>query len=328
VIDGRKRVAGALATLCIAAMGGSMMTAAPSTAEPSIEDVRDRVERLYHEAEQASERYNDARVELKAAQARLKTLEADLDRQREKVETVRDVVASAVVSQYQGQAFSTATQVLLAEDPDEFLSQLTTISQYNNQQGQVVSDLTVQIDRLKAREAIAQRELDTIERSRDILAKEKAVIDEKAAEAESLLERLEDEAAAARASRSTPRVPVNIPASGRAQAAIQYAMSQVGDPYIWGAAGPNGFDCSGLTMAAWAQAGVALPHSSSAQMGYGTRVSSSALAPGDLVFYYSPVSHVGMYIGNGMIVHAANPSTGVRVAPVFSMPFSGAVRPG
>jgi cell wall-associated NlpC family hydrolase len=118
------------------------------------------------------------------------------------------------------------------------------------------------------------------------------------------------------------------PASGRAGAAVQYALGQVGDSYVYGATGPSAFDCSGLTMMAWAAAGVALPHSSSAQMGSGPSVSTSALQPGDLVFYYSPVSHVGIYIGNGQIAHAANPSTGVRVDPVGSMPISGAVRPG
>ena len=82
----------------------------------------------------------------------------------------------------------------------------------------------------------------------------------------------------------------------------------------YGAAGPSAFDCSGLTMMSWAQAGVGLPHSSSAQYGSGPHVASSALQPGDLVFYYQPISHVGMYIGNGMIVHAANPSTGVVVS--------------
>ena len=131
------------------------------------------------------------------------------------------------------------------------------------------------------------------------------------------------------ASRSSqPRLPANVPVSGRAAAAVNYALAQVGDAYVYGAAGPSAFDCSGLTMMAWAQAGVGLPHSSSAQMGSGTPVSSSSLQPGDLVFYYSPVSHVGIYIGGGRIVHAANPSSGVQVAGVFSMPFSGAVRPG
>ena len=105
-------------------------------------------------------------------------------------------------------------------------------------------------------------------------------------------------------------------------------MAQVGDSYVYGAAGPSAFDCSGLTMMAWAQAGVALPHSSSAQYGSGPHVAASDLQPGDLVFYYSPISHVGMYIGNGMIVHAANPGTGVRVSALYSMPYVGAVRPG
>ena len=118
------------------------------------------------------------------------------------------------------------------------------------------------------------------------------------------------------------------PPSGRAKAAVDYALAQVGDAYVYGATGESAFDCSGLTMRAWAQAGVSLPHSSSAQMSAGPSVPSSALQPGDLVFYYSPVSHVGIYIGNGQIVHAANPSTGVEVTDVFSMPFSGVVRPG
>ena len=105
-------------------------------------------------------------------------------------------------------------------------------------------------------------------------------------------------------------------------------MAQVGDAYVYGAAGPSSFDCSGLTMAAWQQAGVSLPHSSGAQMGSGTPVSQSELQPGDLVFYYSPVSHVGMYIGNGQIVNAENPSVGVKITGVNSMPYAGAVRPG
>jgi cell wall-associated NlpC family hydrolase len=103
-------------------------------------------------------------------------------------------------------------------------------------------------------------------------------------------------------------------------------MAQVGKAYVYGAAGPNAFDCSGLMMMAWAQAGISLPHSSSAQYGMGRHVSSNDLQPGDLVFYYSPISHVAMYIGNGLIVEAANPGAGIRVSPVFSMPYAGATR--
>ncbi len=332
--DGRKRFSSALITLCIAALGGSMLTSAPSSAEPSIGDVRERVDRLYHEAEIASERYNDARLRLAGAKKRLTALEADLDRQEARVDAVRDQVASNVVAQYQGQALSTTSQVVLSDDPEAFLSQLATIDEYNARQGQVVADLSVAVDRLEMRETLAEREVEKIAQTRETLSEEKAVVDRRAAEAEALLDSLEEEREQ-RLSRSRSRVtaeepapPAAAPASGRAGAAVQYALAQVGDAYVYGAAGPSAFDCSGLTMMAWAAAGVALPHSSSAQMSSGASVSPSALQPGDLVFYYSPVSHVGIYIGNGQVAHAANPSTGVRVDPVGSMPISGAVRPG
>ena len=324
--DGRKRTARVLATLCITALSGTMLVASPSNAEPDIDSVQSRVDKLYHQAEQASERYNDARLEMKKAQTRLTALQDDLDRQQAKVDDVRAQVAKAVVSQYQGQALSSTTQVLLSENPDAFLNQLTTVSEYNDQQSQMMADFAVQAKQLEMRQAAAQRELDRIAATKKELGQEKAEIDDKAAKAKELLGKLKDRAASA--SRSGARVPVNVPASGREGAAVSYAMSQVGDAYVYGASGPSAYDCSGLTMMAWAQAGVSLPHSSSGQMGSGASVSQSELQPGDLVFYYSPVSHVGMYIGNGMIVHAANPGDGVTTAPVNSMPYSGAVRPG
>ena len=324
--DGRKRTARVLATLCITALSGTMLVASPSNAEPDIDNVQSRVDKLYHQAEQASERYNNARLEMKKAQTRLTALQDDLDRQQAKVDDVRAQVAKAVVSQYQGQALSSTTQVLLSQNPDAFLNQLTTVSEYNDQQGQMMADFAVQAKQLEMRQAAAQRELDRIAATKKELGQEKAEIDDKAAKAKELLGKLKDRAASA--SRSGARVPVNVPASGRAGAAVSYAMSQVGDAYVYGASGPSAYDCSGLTMMAWAQAGVSLPHSSGGQMGSGAPVSQSQLQPGDLVFYYSPVSHVGMYIGNGMIVHAANPGSGVTTAPVNSMPYSGAVRPG
>ncbi len=328
MLNGRKRTAGILATLCITALSGSMLAAAPTFADPDIDDVQSRVDSLYEKAEQASERYNDARLELEEAQSRLKALRADLGRQQEKFDSVRSDVAASVVSQYQGQALSTTSQVLLAEDPDAFLDQLATISGYTDQQTEMMADFAVQAQQLEMREAAAERELKRIAATKKTLAEEKAEIDDKAAEAEELLDRLEARAAPTVSRSSERQAPPAVAASGRAGAAVQYALAQVGDSYVYGAAGPDAFDCSGLTMMAWAAAGVALPHSSGAQMGSGTPVSQSQLAPGDLVFYYSPVSHVGIYIGNGQIVHAANPSTGVQVAPLNMMPYSGAVRPG
>ena len=330
--DGRKRITRVIAALGITILGGSTLTASPSHADPDIGDVQTRVDNLYHQAEQASERYNDVREEMRSAEARLKSLRADLARQEAKVETVREQVAAAVVSQYQGQALSSTTQVFLSQDPDAFLDQLVTVSAYNAQQRQMMAGFATQAKQLEMREAAAQRELADIEEAKKSLAEEQAEIDAKAAAAEDLLNELEADERARMTqapSRSASRAPLaDVKVSGRAGAAVGYALGQVGDAYVYGAAGPDAFDCSGLTMMAWAQAGVSLPHSSGAQMGSGTPVSLSELQPGDLVFYYSPVSHVGIYIGNGQIVHAANPSTGVQITGVTSMPYSGAVRPG
>jgi cell wall-associated NlpC family hydrolase len=108
--------------------------------------------------------------------------------------------------------------------------------------------------------------------------------------------------------------------SSAAQTAVATALAQVGKPYVWGAVGPGSFDCSGLTQYAYKAAGVSLPHSSSMQSRTGTPVARSALQPGDLVFFYSPVSHVGMYIGNGQMVHASTAGEPVKVASLDSMP--------
>ena len=111
------------------------------------------------------------------------------------------------------------------------------------------------------------------------------------------------------------------------QVAVDTALAQLGDPYVYGAAGPDSFDCSGLTMYAWSAAGVALPHSSSMQSTVGTPVSYSDLQPGDLVFFYSPISHVAMYIGNGLIVSAPHTGDVVKVVALAYMPdYAGARR--
>jgi peptidoglycan DL-endopeptidase CwlO len=353
VPDDRTWITRLLSGLGVVALVGAVLTASPSSAEPDIEDVQARVDRLYHEAEIASERFNEARVRLSRSRSRLESLRADLARKQEQVEEVRREIVSSVLAQTQGQGLSSTTQIALADQPDAFLEQLVVVSQYTGLQTEKRARFALELRQLELRREAAKREVREVAKTREELASQKETIDEKAAEAQELLDRLEAEAAeraAARAAREaraasralaqsreslpTPTAdptpaPAPVPsASGRAAAAVEYALAQVGDAYVWGAEGPDAFDCSGLTLMAWRQAGVSLPHSSSMQMSSGTPVSSSQLQPGDLVFYYSPVSHVGIYIGNGKLVHAANPSTGVEVTGVFSMPFSGAVRPG
>ena len=328
---GRKRLSTALAGLALAAAVG-IIPSSPAQAEPEIKDVQARVDRLYHEAEQASERYNDARIELDELRRDLSALKADERRQDAQLDAVRDQVSDSLVRQYEGQGLSAAGQVFFSEDPGAFLNQLSTMSAYNDVQGQLLGSYRTELEALAIRRDATEKRAAQVAQTEEQLAAEKATIDDKLAEAKALLGRLEAEEREELLSRDSaeraPAAAAPVAASGRAGAAIAYAMAQVGDSYVYGAAGPSAFDCSGLTMMAWAQAGVALPHSSSAQYSSGPRVSASELQPGDLVFYYSPISHVGMYIGNGMIVHAANPGTGVVVSPLHSMPYVGAVRPG
>jgi cell wall-associated NlpC family hydrolase len=329
VVHTRKRVgATVLGLTAIAAI--SFVPATPAQAEPDIEDVKVRVDRLYHEAEAAQERLHDARLDLTDLRRDLSGLRADQERQDERLEAVRDQVSDAVVRQLEGEGISTVGQIVVSEDPGSFLDTLSTMSSFNDLQSSLLSDYDTELEALAIRQEATDARADEIAELTEQLSTEKETVDDKLAEAKELLADLEaEERERVLSSRgSTARVPASVPASGRAAAAVQYAMAQVGDAYVYGAMGENAFDCSGLTMRAWAQAGVSLPHSSSAQFSSGPRIAASDLQPGDLVFYYSPISHVGMYIGNGMIVHAANPGTGVAVAGLHSMPYVGAVRPG
>jgi cell wall-associated NlpC family hydrolase len=129
---------------------------------------------------------------------------------------------------------------------------------------------------------------------------------------------------------AAPSTPApNVPApSGGAQAAIDTAKAQLGKPYVYAAAGPDTFDCSGLTMYAWAAAGVSLPHSSRMQFAALPHVPMEAMAPGDLVFYGNPIHHVGMYLGDGVYIHAPQTGDVVKISSVYRDDFAGAARPG
>jgi len=336
VLHDRKRTSALVATtiaLLTALVTVGIGLAVPSaTAKPDLKSVKSKVRLLDHQAEAASERYNAAKVKLAATQTRLTALNADLARQQSLVDGMREQVAAMVVDQYEGNALSTTSQVMLSSNPDKFLDNLNAMSAYNDQRGQAMQQFSTELSRLHLRQQAVKSEAKRLTKLKHRMASEKREIDKKAAKAHRLLDSLQPQArqAVIRAvsgggySGPLPKVA----ASGRAAAAVRFAMAQVGKPYAYGAAGPSAYDCSGLTMAAWGAAGVALPHSSGAQTGSGTRVSESQLQPGDLVFYYSPVSHVGIYIGNGLIVNAENPSTGVRVTGLHSMPYVGAVRPG
>lgn len=332
----RKRIASIAATAALTA-ALTVTVGGPSTAEPDIKDVEAKVQNLYHQAEVAAEDYNEARERLRTSKTRLQAIRSDLARQRTRTELMRSQIARSVVNQYQGQSLSSTTQVILADDPDAFLERLSTVSAFNEQQSALMSDFARQSKSLDMQSQLASRHLAEVAIFTTQMRKKKAEIDQAAAGARQELNRVKAEdrlrvrADGHGSSRGGERIPqeiTEVPASGRGAAAVKFALSQLGDRYVYGAAGPDLWDCSGLTMRAWEAAGVQLPHQSRMQMAQGTPVAPANLQPGDLVAYYSPISHIGIYIGNGKLVHAANPSRPVEVVAVDSMPITGAVRVG
>jgi cell wall-associated NlpC family hydrolase len=237
--------------------------------------------------------------------------------------------------------------LLLSTNPDQFLSQASTAQAFAGQQNSALrkfQDAQGKLSDLQAGEQSELAALQAVQAQQNDLKKQlQANLDA----AQKVLGKLSDadrariqqenaaeakNARDSRPSRDSGRMDQNlpnVPANGRAGVAVQTALDQLGDSYSWGAAGPSRFDCSGLTMYAWGKAGVSLSHSSAAQAGEGRRVSRANLMPGDLVFFGSPIHHVGMYIGNGKMVHAPNPSKPVQVNDIDYMSgYSGAVRPG
>lgn len=356
------RLAGALllTSVVLAPLPGAAEPASPHR-PLTIAAAQRQIAVLQHEAEIASERMNALRVRLQAARHHLHGLQTEVARQRARVGALRaDIVGSAVTDFQSGVGLSITTSFFMAKDSRAFLANLTNKAVAANQEAAVMARLRQQQLALAAREQQAQRQLGAIANDKAALAKHQAVLDKKTEQAHQVLAQLrkrqrerlarrqarQEQQAAVAASRDIQRVatdppapatssapdtpaPVSaVPASGAAQTAVSYALAQVGDPYVYGAAGPDAFDCSGLTMSAWAAAGVSIPHASSMQPGAGTPVSQSALMPGDLVFYYSPISHVALYIGNGQVVDAPHPGSSVEVVPLSSMPVTMAVRIG
>jgi cell wall-associated NlpC family hydrolase len=339
-----------IASLGLAAAPGSATRAAPgaghSASKPTIRQVQAELDALNRQGEIASENLNGARVKTAEARKRFATLEADVRRQRSSVAKIRSQVVSATLSDYESSGgLSTATSFLVANNPKAFLAGLADDAVAERQQADMLTSLMQQQQVLTAREAQAKTQFAAIQADGAKIAQRKAELTAKIAKAKSVLDNLQatqrahllalqraQENAATAASQTsrdqTRPTTTNVPTSARAAIAVRTALAQIGKPYVYGAAGPNAFDCSGLTMYAWAAAGVSIPHASWMQPHSGTPVAISDLRPGDLVFYYSPISHVAMYIGNGQVVHAPHPGSYVQIVPLTSMPIAMAVRIG
>jgi cell wall-associated NlpC family hydrolase len=335
------------AALVLAAVAGVLVPALPSSAEePSTsEEAAALVASKGHELEAVTEQFNEAREKLAAQQAAaqkaaklLKRAQADLARNQK---AVRGIARSA----WTGHSLSTFSAMMTSDSADQFVDRVGVLQMVAGHQNELLDAAAeANVAAAQAR-ATAEEAAGAAQQTYDAVAAQQKALEDQIAEYRALYDKLSEEerqaaveaaqreeAAASRASRDDrddssggadgggSSAPISVSASSSAaQVAVDTALAQRGKPYVWAAAGPGSYDCSGLVLYAYAAAGVDLPHSSAMQARIGTPVSRSELQPGDLVFFYSPVSHVGIYIGGGKMVHAPTFGDVVKVADIDVM---------
>lgn len=316
------------AAICLTVTLPSSVSAAPKL---DVEDARRQVAALYHEAEQATERYNEARIALQDAERKFSRAQRRAAGQQATVSELQKSVGAFAATAYRNGGIDQTLQLIFSEDPEEFISRAASLDALSSREAGALRRVVEARRELRANQVAAAQQLAVVEAQRKALATEKSEVEKNLRSAREVLNKLvaKDRAKLGRASRDNDRSLLkDLPLpNARAGKAIEYALAQLGDRYVWGASGPDGFDCSGLTSAAWSRAGVSLPHSSAQQYSSGTKIPRSELEPGDLVYFYSPISHVGIYLGNGRMVHAPNPARRVEIASISQMPYVGATRP-
>ncbi|MCS0604048.1 NlpC/P60 family protein [Streptomyces sp. LP11] len=317
------------------ALSANAANAAP-TEKPGKDEVKAKVDKLYEQAEQATEKYNGAKEKQQKLQKEISTIQDNVARGQQDLNKLRDGLGSLATAQYRSGGIDASIQLFLSSDPDDYLDKASTLDQLSGQQVDALKKIQDKQRELAQERAEATEKLKDLSATRTQLAEKKKEVQGKLGEAQKLLNTLTAKEKAALAQKqqradrsSSERVDLGDapPASGRASAAFSAAQSKIGSPYVYGATGPSSFDCSGLTSWAYAQAGVSIPRTSEAQAQTGTRIYSQGdLKVGDLVFFYNDLHHVGLYAGNGQVLHAPHTGAVVRYEAIGNMPFQFGVR--
>ncbi|MGI5480708.1 NlpC/P60 family protein [Streptomyces lavendofoliae] len=314
---------------------------AESAGPATVPELLGQLRTLYQQAEEATETYNATEEERKALAAETKRLTGDLARTRDSLARARADAGRLARAQYQGRTdFSSALRLLLARDPDHALDQHQVLRRAARERSATVARLEKgekRADRL----ATASRK--ALDREQTLAEKQKEARDRVTArlkEVEETLAALSDEEVeelTALEEAETADAQRELLATGELEGArtpsepggeaLAYAAEQIGKPYVWGAEGPESFDCSGLTSRAWARAGRSIPRTSQEQWRTLPKVPLRALRPGDLVVYFPKATHVAIYLGDGLVIQAPRPGARVKVSPIAANPLLGAVRP-
>lgn len=296
--------------------------AAPST---DLRAVRAEVERLQEDAAEAGENAQAAKIQLAKLKKQLESVQQQADVQKQSVQSIERSLAEIAIARYKSTGLGEGLELLFSSDPSLYLSAAGSLENVTRKQSIELRKYATAKQRLDATSLTVGDKLRLVQAAEAKYRAQAAQVKAKLDQAEKLLARLEkadrerllrlqamDEEQ--RRKYSLQQAKLANAVSGRAGTALRYAVKQIGDSYVWGASGPIRWDCSGLTMRAYQQAGVRLPHSSRAQYGYGRSISRGSLQPGDLVFFGSPISHVGIYVGKNKMVHAPRPGARVQIA--------------
>ncbi|MFI6037801.1 NlpC/P60 family protein [Streptomyces sp. NPDC051315] len=319
------------------------LTPPPAAPVPNkdLEAIRKKLDKLYHDAAVATDAYNAAEEQAEKQSAELVELAKKIVKGREKLTELKDRAGAAARSQYRGGGLPDEAQLLLSDDPGEFLDGAGRVIQGQRATKGLIGEMTRTQQDLEQYAKDASTQWQKLEANRKTKAEAQKKIEKQITAAEKLESQLEkeekerlaqlQEQAAQQAQTAWLDTGVLDGTKGTAtaqgQRAVQYATAQIGKPYEWGAEGPSSFDCSGLTSQAWADAGRTIPRTSQEQWRQLTHVPVEDMRPGDLIIYFSDASHVALYVGDGTMVHAPRPGRSITLAGAGSMPILGVVRP-
>jgi len=287
---------------------GSFVLVSPAQAEPEVTAAD--VEKSFDKAERANEQLNQLTEDAEELDQRISEVSAEIRQISKIYQTQRNELGADIVAQQMAQPLGPTVGLLSSGDPDQFLDGLSAIDALNTTRADALASFSKTRVELKKREAQLSEHEKVLAKKVKKAAKVKDQMQADYASAKSDYALLS--AAAQSAMSESDITAVRNAGSGAAKKAIAFAMNQLGDPYVYGGTGPNSWDCSGLVMKAYAAAGVSLPRVVSPQMAAGRRVSAADLQPGDLVAYPS-MSHIGIYLGGGKVIHAPRPGKSVEI---------------
>ncbi|WP_170323962.1 NlpC/P60 family protein [Cryptosporangium phraense] len=318
----------------VAVLGLALLPGGGATAAPSPADAERQLQALGVQMDHVNEQANSARVQLKRAKAQQVGLQRQLAASQAALDAAQDQVGEIAQAAYRDGRLRPGAS-LLEGGPGDLLDRMATLTWLSDQQRTTLARArTRQADYDDAR-ARVDLQVKTATRLQKQLDGRKAELAQQVTKWERIKRTVTpkptpkpERSGSSSSSSSSGRPPATYdgPATGNGARVARFALAQLGEPYVFGAAGPNAWDCSGLTEMAWAQAGVSLPHSAHLQYYQIRHVSRSNLQAGDLVFFYG-LEHVGVYIGNNQVVHAPQPGESVKITSINYMPFSGAGRP-